>query len=51
MKSESLAQVFSCEFWEISKNTFLAEHDQTTTSDYSSIKSSERRIGKQKFKS
>ena len=23
IKNETLAQVFSCEFWEISKNTFL----------------------------
>ena len=27
---KSLAQVFSCEFWEISKNTFFTEHFQTT---------------------
>ena len=26
LKKESLAQVFSCEFCEISKNTFLTEH-------------------------
>ena len=25
-KKESLAQVFSCEFWEISKKTFFTEH-------------------------
>ena len=30
----SLVQVFSCEFCEICKNTFFAEHHQTTTSDY-----------------
>ena len=26
IKKETLAQIFSCEFWEISKNTFFAEH-------------------------
>ena len=26
IKNEALAQVFSCEFWEISKNTFFTEH-------------------------
>ena len=26
VKKETLAQVFSCEFCEISKNTFLTEH-------------------------
>ena len=26
IKKETLAQVFSCEFCEISKNTFLTEH-------------------------
>ena len=30
----SLAQVFSCEFCEICKSTFFAEHHRTTTSDY-----------------
>ena len=30
IKKETLAQVFSCEFYEISKNTFLAEHLWTT---------------------
>ena len=45
IKSESLAQVFSCEFCEIRKNTFSAEHDRMIASDcYSNIKSSERRI-------
>ena len=43
-------QEFSREFWEIGKNTFFAEHDRATVSDYSSVNSSERRIGKQKFK-
>ena len=32
IKKEALAKVFSCEFWEISKNTFSAEHLQTTAS-------------------
>ena len=38
IKNKSLAQVFSCEFCEICKNTFFAEHDRATVSDYSSIK-------------
>ena len=29
---ESLAQVFSCEFCEVSQNTFFTEHTQTTAS-------------------
>ena len=32
IKKEALAQVFSCEFCEISKNTFFSEHLQTTAS-------------------
>ena len=32
IKKESLAQVFSCEFCEISKNTFFTEHLRTTAS-------------------
>ena len=32
IKKESLAQVFSCEFCEISKNTFFAEQLWTTAS-------------------
>ena len=32
IKKESLAQVFSCEFCEISKNTFFIEHLWATTS-------------------
>ena len=31
-KKETLAQVFSCELCEISKNTFLTEHFWTTAS-------------------
>ena len=33
MKKETLAQVFSCEFYEIFKNTFFTEHLRTTASD------------------
>ena len=32
IKKETLAQVFSCEFYEIFKNTFFTEHLQTTAS-------------------
>ena len=32
IKKETLAQVFSCEFCEISKNNFFTEHLQTTAS-------------------
>ena len=32
IKKETLAQVFSCEFCEISKNTFFTEHLRTTAS-------------------
>ena len=32
IKKEALAQVFSCEFYEISKNTFFAEHLWTNAS-------------------
>ena len=32
IKKDTLAQVFSCEFCKISKNTFLTEHLRTTTS-------------------
>ena len=35
LKKETLAQVFSCEFYEICKNTFLTEHLKTTASGYS----------------
>ena len=34
-KKGTLAQVFSCEFSEISKNTFFTEHLQTTASAFS----------------
>ena len=32
IKRETLAQVFSCEFWAIFKNTFFTEHLRTTAS-------------------
>ena len=32
IKKETLAQVFSCEFFEISKNIFFTEHLWTTAS-------------------
>ena len=32
IKKETLAQVFSCEFLEISKNTFFTEHLLATAS-------------------
>ena len=32
IKKDSLAQVFSCDFCEISKNTFFTKHIQTTAS-------------------
>ena len=35
VKKETLAQVFSCEFCEISKNTFSTENLWTTASDTS----------------
>ena len=40
LKKETLAQVFSCEFCEISKNTFFTEHLWTTASDISQLDSS-----------
>ena len=51
-KNETLAQDFSCKFCKIRKNTFFAEHHQTTASDYSSISSisNEGRIGKRNCK-
>ena len=42
--SEKISVVFSCEFWEICKNTFFAEQHRATASDYSSINSSEREL-------
>ena len=32
IKKESLTQVFSCEFWELSKKTFFIEHHRTAAS-------------------
>ena len=34
IKKETLAQVFSCEFYEISKNTFFTEHLWTTWNEW-----------------
>ena len=42
--------MFSCEFCEICKNTFFAEHHRTTASYYSSINGNEGRIGKRNCK-
>ena len=33
IKKETLAQVFSCEIWEISKSIFFTEHLCTTASE------------------
>ena len=32
IKKETLTQVFSCEFWKISKNIFFTEHLRSTAS-------------------
>ena len=37
IKKKTLAQVFSCEFCEISKNTFFTEHLWTTDSEFLSF--------------
>ena len=37
-KKEALAQVFSCEFWEILKNTFFTENLWTIASSYDSLR-------------
>ena len=34
IKKETLAQVFSCEFWKFSKNTFLTEFLRAAASDF-----------------
>ena len=39
MKKESLAQVFSCEFFEISKNTFFYRTHPVATSDKQNVAS------------
>ena len=41
---ETLAQVFSCEFCEISKNTFLTEYLWTTASGYPSVKNTNQKF-------
>ena len=33
IKKKTQAQMFSCEFWEISKNTFFTEHLWATASE------------------
>ena len=33
IKKEALAHVFSCELYEMSKNTFFTEHPQVTAFD------------------
>ena len=38
IKKETLAQVFSCEFYEISKNTFFTEYLRVTASDFTNLK-------------
>ena len=50
IKNKSLAKVLSCEFCEICKKTFFAEHHGATTSCFSSINSNEERIGKRNCK-
>ena len=40
IKKETLAQEFSCEFCEISKNTFFTEHIQAAASEMSDSKMS-----------
>ena len=39
-KKETLVKEFSCEFWEIFKNTFLTEHLWTTASNFWILRSS-----------
>ena len=34
IKKETLAQVFSCEFWEIFKSTFFTEHLRETATEW-----------------
>ena len=41
-KKETLTQVFSCEFCEISKNNFFTEHLRTTASNYFKVIISEQ---------
>ena len=44
IKKESLAQVFSCEFCKISKNTFYTEHFRTTAPGLNFLMLQKRRI-------
>ena len=43
-KKETLVQVFSCEFWEIFKNTFFTEHLRKTASAISFSEGSTRGV-------
>ena len=38
IKKETLAQVFSCEFYEVSKNTYFIEHRRTTAPEMKKLK-------------
>ena len=38
LKKEALAQVFSCEFWGISKKTFFTEHLVSPNISYKNMK-------------
>ena len=44
VKKETLVQVFSCEFFEICKNTLFGEQKRMIASDYSSINCKEGRL-------
>ena len=44
IKKETLAQVFSCKFCEISKNTFFTEHLRATTSEKISANKTSREV-------
>ena len=49
IKKETLALVFSCEFFEISKNTFLTEHLRATASQISKLVSGNTKQSKYRF--
>ena len=50
LKARLSRRCFLVNFCKICKNTYFAEHHWATVSDYSSIKSSEGRIGKRNYK-
>ena len=50
IKIDTLVQLLSCEFCEICKITFFAEHHRVMASDYSSIKISEAVSSKRNYK-